>query len=111
MKGPIDVLDVWLARDGGIISIRFTDADGKLFEVCRDKRLDFSPHYTYIGGMYPTDQNASKIENGSEIEEKLTNLLNQWVLKSEKLLSKISKELRDINPANKYSKSLSNCAM
>ena len=94
INGPIIVRDVWIARDGGTISIRFQDAKEKLFEVCRDERLNFSPHYTYIGAMYPTGKKAVKIEHGAPEEKLLVNLLLEWVSKNENQLEHIDQNYR-----------------
>ena len=92
IKGPIDILDVWIAKDGGTISISFKDSENELFEICRDKRLDYSPHYTYIGGMYPTEKNAIKIDHGSSTEKLLVHLLKQWVSIKESQLEKLGQK-------------------
>jgi hypothetical protein len=94
IKGPIAILDVWIARDGGTISISFKDYEEKLFEVCRDNRLDVPSHYSYIGAMYPTEKNAIKLEHGSPTENLLIYLLEQWISTKENKIGQIDQKSR-----------------
>ena len=81
-RGPVELVDASVYRDGGTKSVLMRSGTGKSFSFCLDGRLQLAgatrKSHVYLGARHPTHAGAELIGIGSPEEQQLVALLRQW---------------------------------